>query len=103
MEWIQLQNLLQKPKLFSTLSKKCQSRVSKALAISIFMAKFPPKDFLFRTLIASEVTQMQSLMLLPLMKPRCCVEMIAGMILESLSARILEMSLNLKFAMAIGL
>lgn len=46
---------------------------------------------------------MQSLMLLPFMKPLCWTDVIAGIIEESLSARIFEITLNLKFAIAIGL
>jgi hypothetical protein len=77
--------------------------VSKAFAISTLIARFPPKLFFLRTLMASDVRQMQSLMLLPLMKPLCWTEVIAGMTQANLSARIFEISLNLKFAIAIGL
>jgi hypothetical protein len=53
--------------------------------------------------IASEVRQMQSLICLPFMNPLSSLEIMSGRIRANLSARILEMILNLKFAIAIGL
>lgn len=71
--------------------------------MSIFKAKFPPKIFLLRTFITSDVKQIQSLILLLLINPLCCVEIIVGINVESLSAKILKISLNLKFAMEMDL
>jgi hypothetical protein len=44
--WIQLQKTSLKPKHFRTFNKKDHSNVSKALEMSIFRAKLPPKDLL---------------------------------------------------------
>jgi hypothetical protein len=43
---IQLQKISLNPNDLRTLSRKFQSRVSKALAMSIFKARLPPKDLL---------------------------------------------------------
>jgi hypothetical protein len=71
--------------------------------MSILRAKFPPKVFLCNTLTTSDVRHMQSLMLLPFMKPLCWTDVIAGIMEESLSAKIFDITLNLKFTIAIGL
>ena len=52
---------------------------------------------------ASDARHMQSLMFFPLINPLCRTDVIAGMIDANLFAKILEITLNLKFATVIGL
>jgi len=76
--------------------------VSKALVMSIFRAKLPPKAFLSNKLIASDARHKQSLIFLPLMNPFWLLDTIDGRMEASLSAMIFHITLNLKFAMAMG-
>jgi len=78
-------------------------RVSNAFETSIFIAILPPKLLLSRTFIASDANIMQSLIFLPLMNPFCTTKMMFGKILANLSARTLDIILNLKFERAIRL
>jgi len=82
--WIQLQNVLLKPKALMTLRRKFQSRVSKTLAMSFFNANLPSNVFLWRTLISSNVKLMQSLMFLPLVKPHSWIKVISYVICANL-------------------
>lgn len=75
--------------------------MSKALAIFTLSDKLPLTCLLSRKLIASETRHMNSLMFLPFMKPHCSLEIRKGIIVSILSAMILEIILNLKFAKTI--
>jgi len=100
---IRKEKVLWKPKRSRTWSRKCQLRVSNALEISIFTATSPPITILGSRFIAFEVTQRQSLICLPLIKPFWLGDTILLVMWASLSAKILEMILNLKLATSIGL
>lgn len=73
------------------------------LVTSIFKVKLPPKVLLCKVLETSEAKQIHSFIFMPYIKSLCSTEIKLSIKEASLSARVLVIILNLKFAMAIGL
>lgn len=96
-------NLEQKPKVFSTLTRKFQSKVSKALEISILITRLSLVYLWCNMLMASDLRQIQSLICLWWMKPLFSSDIIEGRTWAIISTRTMDMILNLKFYIAIGL
>ena len=89
-------------KAFKTSSKKFQFIVSKALRMSNFMAKLPPKQDLLRRLTPSEAPMIQSAIERFCKKPNYYGEIMRVAMAARRSAKILVIILILKLLRTIG-
>lgn len=92
-----------KAKARKILRIKFQLRESKSLEMSILRATFTLKLLFPNRFIASYVRQIPFFMFLPAMNPCYSGEIIEGRMEANMSTKILEISLYLKLAIAIGL